>query len=1335
MREMFTDVLSVVAALSIMLRCSISMGMMMHCHYASALSSHPSASSAAMIQSVGQSSRLNNAFIIRSSSRRTASARPFCRSSSLLVCVHNNDDDASDIINSQHEDDSSMHDHHHEHQLSATRALIQPHFPFPLDTWQLHAASSILSRHNVIVCAPTGSGKTVVGEIALRIALTNNTKGIYTTPLKALSNQKFGEMQRVFGVDKVGLATGDVCIRRGAEVTVMTTEVYRNMAWKARDGGETFDDAERSKEENNNNNLSFNSIVVLDEFHYMGEKGRGSTWEESVIFNPPNTQIVSLSATLPNAHRLASWMTSVTGRQTDLIQANGARPVPLRYYFATKRDFAPLFKDEDAGPGAPNGLLGLRGDGVVMNNSMSLNNKNNNNKSTKKKKTLGNSKAAALDDAQISGLSQLPIGLHLNPILQQSAERQMASIDRRIQRIIQQQQQQYGSYNDKYNTGSSAISAREQRKMKENMLKAELRKSVPSISTLIQYLRDHDLLPGIFFIFSRKGCDTAAEVLCDSFKSKEEEESSNNRGDNNRRKRRKNKLLLKGRGRRSENREWDLNQDDELLAMVQDDDGRNLRADLLDQLLSDEFDAAFEDDSSITGDEEANDDSFLSEKNLRQYSEIGLLNYDDVKKVAYRVLAFNEGNPEIAFPEGVVEQLLCGIGSHHAGMLPAHKAFVETLFRLELMKAIFATETLAAGINMPARTTVICSMAKRGDLGMNLLETSNMLQMAGRAGRRGMDTAGSCVIAATPFEGPGEAITILTNEIKPIVSQFTPSYALAVNLIDRGNGRLDLARSMVEKSFGAWESRQRELDLQEAMMSLDSQDGDSIPEEQFLNALQLTLEKELLEVKDGTSRTGTSQSKISKLTSLVDVLSNGKKLKKVSKQYSGAASILELEQSTLSYLELEYRALEKENDPNLPSELMDVDREELVNEIKTQRQRVMKGQREVNNSLLSMIAKVANNRMRDDTDGTLRKALATTRLSHEESPTTFIEGAPLEPGELNAYIKVAPKNNRKPILDQTTASSSDESEDETWGQMEALLKVLQAYGCLTQSTSVKDEVQYSVTPGGKHVGSLGMDNSLWVLSALGGAWDVAYESAELDKFQDHDDPLDDYDIEEIEERSADEKHGSMPKPQIEADTLIRELCGLDAGEMAGYVSSLVVDAPRHAGSAVESFTKLTSKQQHVVQAALVSLERLVEVQRRFGLDDSIGKCQLELTSIDVFTAWASGESWSECLTMSGLAPGDLVRILSRALDALRQIANLPYIPARGLDGTLQVESVGVHPTIRSLCKKAVVEMDRYPVKDDFPFQQNESDESEEDQDSGTTSEVEDEEDIEIAVDG
>ena len=203
---------------------------------------------------------------------------------------------------------------------SQRRRMLQSSFPFPLDAWQLRAGEAVLADRNVIVCAPTGAGKTVVGEMALRIALERDRRAIYTTPLKALSNQKFGEMRKVFGVERVGLATGDVCIRRGADVTVMTTEVYRNMAWRAKtgtsslwddvvDGGARIDagklESASSRPPSSSrsggdeySDLSSNSIVVLDEFHYMGQKGRGSTWEECVIFNPRHTQIVGLSATL-----------------------------------------------------------------------------------------------------------------------------------------------------------------------------------------------------------------------------------------------------------------------------------------------------------------------------------------------------------------------------------------------------------------------------------------------------------------------------------------------------------------------------------------------------------------------------------------------------------------------------------------------------------------------------------------------------------------------------------------------------------------------------------------------------------------------------------------------------------------------------------------------------------------------------------------------------------------------------------------------------------------------------------------------------------------------------
>jgi superfamily II RNA helicase len=241
--------------------------------------------------------------------------------------------------------------------------------------------------------------------------------------------------------------------------------------------------------------------------------------------------------------------------------------------------------------------------------------------------------------------------------------------------------------------------------------------------------------------------------------------------------------------------------------------------------------------------------------------------------------------------------------------------------------------------------------------------------------------------------------------------------------------------------------------------------------------------------------------------------------------------------------------------------------------------------------------------------------------------------------------------------------------------MQALVSILEAYGCVTLvPTEEGDDSNYQVTSGGEHVGSLGMDNSLWQICALGGAWDVANKSSEVDKFQE---ALDDF--EEVSGGQGVDELTVVPKPQMEAGVLTNYLCRLTASEMAGYVSSLVVDAPRRSDSALANFQKLTLPQQRVVQTVLLSLERLVEVQRRLGLDEAIGKCQLELGACDVVTAWASGCSWNEALEISGAAPGDLVRTLSRALDALRQLGNLPYIPARSLDKAVSLEASGIYP--------------------------------------------------------
>ena len=200
-------------------------------------------------------------------------------------------------------------------------------FGFQLDDFQMEAIHHLEDNRSVVVCAPTGAGKTVIAEYAVEMALRSNKRCYYTTPLKALSNQKFGDFRQKYGESKVGLLTGDISINREAPVVVMTTEVFRNMLY-----GTILGDVGK--------NLRDVAFVVLDECHYMNDSERGTVWEESIIYAPKDIQLIALSATVANAGELTTWIDETHG-PTGLVLSD-FRPVPLRFHYFGDRHIYPL---------------------------------------------------------------------------------------------------------------------------------------------------------------------------------------------------------------------------------------------------------------------------------------------------------------------------------------------------------------------------------------------------------------------------------------------------------------------------------------------------------------------------------------------------------------------------------------------------------------------------------------------------------------------------------------------------------------------------------------------------------------------------------------------------------------------------------------------------------------------------------------------------------------------------------------------------------------------------------------------------------------------------------
>jgi DEAD/DEAH box helicase len=520
--------------------------------------------------------------------------------------------------------------------------------------------------------------KTVIGEMALHWATSSlqNKKGIYTTPLKALSNEKYRDFCAIYGRHTVGLSTGDVSINQGAKISIMTTEVYRNIAWRA-------------SLPNEGDELTDTAMVILDELHYMGQPGRGGVWEESIVTSPSaHLQIIGLSATLANGHDLCAWMEHVTQRPTVLVQVpDFKRPVPLRYVFATRDGLFPLFRDPDAGPGAPHGLLGLRGQGDDVFSTTT-------NQPSKRSKNKG---FAPIVVTEKQSAPPLPIGLQVNPVLLRLSENRLAKVNRALDKQLQSRRstvvRSNGAGNDDDNNKQfsprrkirsfgppAKISQREARRERDRLLKKEMRRSVPTLHALLERLRRQELLPAICFIFSRAGCDNAARNVAVSMMSSagmdrqlvllqevgDKDDYSNNSNDDDdangaavKRKKKKRQRSTKRQKKMQDK-------------ILEDQNGRSFRGDgnfvsedlLFETMMMNDVTDDLTSMVLMSQNDDENAGSVLSPDKYPFYSGAGLLDVQQVQKVASAIITFNQRNEELAFDDEVIEQFLLGLGSH-----------------------------------------------------------------------------------------------------------------------------------------------------------------------------------------------------------------------------------------------------------------------------------------------------------------------------------------------------------------------------------------------------------------------------------------------------------------------------------------------------------------------------------------------------------------------------------------------------------------------------------------------------------------------------------------------
>jgi ATP-dependent RNA helicase HelY len=502
--------------------------------------------------------------------------------------------------------------------VAAEVATFAATYPFGLDPFQERACLALAAGRSVLVAAPTGAGKTVVGEFAADQALRGLGKCFYTTPIKALSNQKYTELAARYGADRVGLLTGDTSRNGDAPIVVMTTEVLRNMLYAG------------------SRALRGLSHVVMDEVHYLADRFRGGVWEEVILALPEPVRLVSLSATVSNAEEFGEWLETVRGDTAVVVEEH--RPVPLWQSVLVGRRLYDLFADPGETGTGPVGAAEVNRELVRVR-------------------------------AEQARADHSPAG---SPLTTATRPRTGRSTGPR---------------------GTRRLDAPRPRRI-----------WVPSRADVVEILDREGLLPAITFIFSRAGCDAAVR-----------------------------QCLTAG------------------LRLATPDERTRIRAHAQQRTCD------------------------LSDADLR-------------------VIGYWEW----------LDGLERGLAAHHAGMLPRFKEITEELFADGLVKAVFATETLALGINMPARSVVLERLVKYNGETHAELTAGEYTQLTGRAGRRGIDVEGHAVVLWTTGFDPEQVAGLASTRTYPLRSSFRPSYNMAVNLV--GSMGRAAARVLLESSFAQFQA-------------------------------------------------------------------------------------------------------------------------------------------------------------------------------------------------------------------------------------------------------------------------------------------------------------------------------------------------------------------------------------------------------------------------------------------------------------------------------------------------------------------------------------------------